>query len=117
MNDLTTIAGIRSSIPAISGALEGLADLSFSSRDGYLAWRTAWRECLLLSIQAVRAAKHIRGDKTRDGDDRNAANHYRNVLRGEANALFDIRVSAKIITVAHHKAARISAETPASVAA
>ena len=117
MNDLTTIPGIRSSIPAIRAAREGLADLSFSSRDGYLAWRAAWRECLSLSIQATRAAKRIRGDKSRDGDDRNAANHYRNVLRDEANALFEIRAEAKVLTVAHYKATRISAVTPDAVAA
>ena len=116
MNDIKTIEGIRAAIPEIRNREGALGRLGFSSRGTYLAWRAEWRACLALSVAATRAAKGIRGDKSRDGEEKDAANSYRQVLRDLARSLFETRAEARARTLAHHAAVRAAATTVAVAA-
>lgn len=81
--------------------------LSFTGRDDYLAFVSAWKAHYKGVVQEIRDLKEERRDKTRSIAARNGANLARQSLRHDARTLIGLRLAGKEIARAHHRAKHV----------
>ena len=69
--------------------------LTFTDRESYLAWVATWKLSWHATVAAIRAAKRIRGDKSKPDSDRHHAQWERLGLRVVAFNHLQIRKAGK----------------------
>jgi hypothetical protein len=70
--------------------------LTFTDRGSYLAWVAAWKASWHATVAAIREAKRIRRDKTREDCERFSAQWERQSLRIVAFNHLQVRKAAKV---------------------
>jgi accessory colonization factor AcfC len=94
--NMEEVSNIYKSRHAARAAAESLANLTFTDRDSYIAWRTEWRKSVADGSDAVRCAKRARGNSELDVADRNEASCLRQSFRWILFSLYEVRKESKL---------------------